>query len=132
MSHYLIGVVEEQQINQWDTRFFVVTQSTTLFEIRRITPQPGESGTILIRYNACDNTTPLTANRYKLIRYKKTFAGVLTIANVTNLYSNNDTGFSAADFTVTANNGDIVVTVTGTTNLVMHTMRTEILSGVLD
>jgi hypothetical protein len=132
MSHYIIGLVESTQYNDTDERLFVVTPNATPFEFKRYTPQPGESGTILIRYNACDNTTPLTANRYKLVRYKKKFDGTLTIANVTSLYSNNDTGFSSVDFTVTANNGDIVITVTGTANLVMHTMRTEILSGVLD
>lgn len=138
MSSYLVETVETIQFNAFDQRCFVVTQNTTPFEIKRITPQSGETGTILIRYNACDNTTPkpLTANRYKLVRFIKTFAGACSVENVTNLYSNNSNGFGTSqvpiDVTVTASGGDLVFAVQGAANLVMHTMRTEILSGVLD
>lgn len=131
MSHLLPGVPDSQQLNETDDLTRVLTVNATPIVIKRYTPSPSESGTILLRYNACD-TNMLTANRYKLVRYKKTAAGVLTVANVTSLYSNNDTGFNTVDFTVTSSNGDVTITVTGTANQVIHTLRTEKTNSIND
>lgn len=130
----MIGVTETQIINDYDQRLVVVTNGSTPLELKRITPQNGETGTILIRYNASDNNTTkqVTANRYKLIRFIKTFAGVASVENTFVMYTNNSPGANSVDFTVTESGGDLVIKVTGTTGLMMHTMRIEILSGVLE
>lgn len=106
------------------------TNNATPWVIDRYDVQNGESGTALIRYNGAD-ANGNSANRWKIVRFARTPAGILTVKNVQALYSNNDTGMNSIDYTVTASGGQIHITVTGNANILMHSLRVEILSGVL-
>jgi hypothetical protein len=113
-----------------DYKVIGYTNNSTPWVIDRYDVQPGESGTVLIRYNGADQNG-LSANRWKIVRFSRTPQGVLTVKNVQSLYTNNDTGMTTIDYTVTASGGQILITVTGSSSVLMHSLRVEILSGVL-
>lgn len=120
----------QKEGTETDYKVIGYTNNATPWVINRYDALIGESGTALIRYNAADQNG-LSANRWKIVRFSRTPAGVLTVKNVQSLYTNNDTGMNGVDYTVTASGGQILITITGSNSVLMHSLRVEILSGVL-
>lgn len=130
-----IGIVESLSTSEAGTFITsVATNNATSFEVARIAIKPGELGFFMFYYNAVSGAaTPMGANRIKIIRFKKTTGGVTSLIGLQSLYTNNDTGWNTVDFTVTANNGEIVISVVGLAGTeIRHTIKGYKTSGTLN
>src|SRR5687767_7674125 len=90
----------------------ILLNQNTPFTIRTINLDHGKVGSIAVHCAAADdNGTGLTG--MKMWRYRKSNAGVLTLAAPVILLANvNDSGFTNADFNLVAVNNNIEVVLT--------------------
>src|SRR5690348_15600627 len=109
-----IGQIETNYDNGMEYSGVVLNQTTT-FTIKTKEINWGEAGMIMVHAAAID-TSGNAATGAKMVRYKKSTTGALTLGTVTNVLAPQlDTGMTGCNFNMVANaNNNIDITVIGT------------------
>jgi hypothetical protein len=110
----------------------VKTNSNAVQKIYTYKAENGEAGIIEIRYTCTDaSTNNKTLDR--LVRFRKTSAGVLTVSTPQTVFSDNEPALNSCDFTVISSGGFLVIRVTGLNGTeVSHTIKANVTSNIFN
>jgi hypothetical protein len=104
--------------------------STGTTTVKTISINYGEAGVLMVFAAAADGSGNGVTGA-KLVRYRKSSTGILTLGTVQNVLAvQTDTGMTGAGFGIAANNNDIIITVTGPNSLKEVAWRVTINPGV--
>lgn len=118
-------------INLVDYSQYDTTDATTYTISYRFTPQANEAGVLLIYYNAVNTSSGAAAYKLIMVRYKMS-AGVTTLPNTTNVYSNADSGMTTATAAAVVSGTAVTITVLGiAATTIRHSLRIERLGSLL-
>lgn len=114
--------------------FTVVGQFETTdanpYQVFRFSPSEKEAGRVIVEHNAVNISSAASADRERTIRYKK-INGVASVTGSQQNYTNNDPGMNTADVSVSASGGDIIISITGSSETVRHTFHVHRVSSKL-
>lgn len=110
---FTLGQIQEVNGNRVDQMMRVVLNQSTAFTLMTKNVDHGEAGVIMVHCIGVD-TQGNAMSGAKMVRYRKTDQGVLTLGTIQNVLAvQRDTGMTGTDFNIVTVNNNIDITVSG-------------------